>query len=76
MSKWSDEKVEQVWNKATEVSGYDSNKWRKDACKAWIRKDLHGMETTYGWEVDHIYPESKGGSDDLSNLDIIFRRQV
>lgn len=68
MSNWSNNQINQVWNKGKTVSGYYSGKWRKDACNAWMRKDLYGKEGKYGWEIDHIYPESKGGSDNLSNL--------
>lgn len=57
-----------VWDKATIVPNYDSNIWRQDFAGAWIRRDAYGQRTKYGWEVDHLVPVSKGGSDDLSNL--------
>ncbi len=60
--------VQQVWEKATIVSGYDPNIWRKDTCGAWINRDSHGSETQYGWEIDHIKPKAHGGSEDLANL--------
>ena len=28
----------------------------------------YGNTVKYGWEIDHIKPASKGGSDDMSNL--------
>ena len=60
--------VDQVWRKGTVVQGYDSNVYRKDACGAWIERSQHGQTSERGWEVDHEKPVSKGGSDDLSNL--------
>jgi len=39
-----------------------------DMCQAKIRKMNHGDRSEYGWEVDHIIPESKGGADAYSNL--------
>jgi 5-methylcytosine-specific restriction endonuclease McrA len=30
--------------------------------------DYGNTNSQYGWEVDHIKPVAKGGTDDLSNL--------
>lgn len=57
-----------VWERATKVDGYDPDIWRKDFAGAWIRKDSYSMHTKYGWEVDHLRPISKGGSNDIDNL--------
>ncbi|MCB1921031.1 MAG: HNH endonuclease [Candidatus Competibacteraceae bacterium] len=58
-----------VWRKGRAVPGYDQNIYRKDSCGAWMKRDEYGNTSSqHGWEVDHIRPVSKGGSDDLSNL--------
>ncbi len=33
-----------------------------------MQKDKYGTEENLGWEIDHVYPVSKGGTDDLANL--------
>jgi len=67
--KFSEDTIQAVWNKGQAVSGYDSAKYRKDQCGAWIFRDKHGdRDSKYGWEIDHITPESEGGSDSLYNL--------
>ncbi|HEX9019993.1 MAG TPA: HNH endonuclease signature motif containing protein [Nitrospirota bacterium] len=61
--------VNNVWNKGTIVPGYDSNQYRKDTCGAWMQKSAYGnVSIDFGWEIDHIKPVAKGGSDDLGNL--------
>ncbi|OGI75301.1 hypothetical protein A3D36_01925 [Candidatus Nomurabacteria bacterium RIFCSPHIGHO2_02_FULL_36_29] len=58
-----------IWAKASAVAGYDMNKFRKDICGAWIAwQDYGNRNSDNGWEVDHIFPDSKGGNDMLSNL--------
>lgn len=66
--KFSEEKIQKVWEKGTIVSGSDPNVWRKDHCGAWIGRKYHGKQDSFGWEIDHIVPESEGGTDDLFNL--------
>ena len=57
-----------VWNKGTPIPGYDPNLWRRDVTGHNIKYTDHGIRTEYGWEIDHIRPQAKGGSDDISNL--------
>lgn len=63
-SEFSKAKIESVWQKGKKVT----ETYRKDACGVLIKKEEHGKNGQYGWEIDHIKPVSKGGSDDLSNL--------
>lgn len=66
---FSSDTVNAVWNKGIVVSGYDANVYRKDTCGAWMKKSEYGNTySTYGWEIDHIKPKSKGGSDSIPNL--------
>jgi hypothetical protein len=60
--------IDAVWRKGQPVAEYNPNDYRKDACGAWMKKSSYGTEGDYGWEIDHIRPSSKGGTDDLSNL--------
>lgn len=61
-------KKDQVWDKGRRIRGKDPEHWRKDVTGKPIRRSAYGTQGKYGWEIDHKYPKSKGGSDDLQNL--------
>jgi 5-methylcytosine-specific restriction endonuclease McrA len=66
---FTEETIQRVWEKGTVVDRVDPNVYRKDVCGAWIRRDRYGnRNSSLGWEIDHIKPESEGGGDELSNL--------
>ena len=58
-----------VWDKARIVQGYDSAYVRADTCGMLIEWVNYGnINVKSGWEIDHIFPESRGGTNDISNL--------
>lgn len=66
---YTQETIQKVWERGRVVIGSDPAKWRKDACNAWIGQHFYGdRDSQYGWEIDHIVPSSKGGGEELSNL--------
>ena len=68
---WSEDQIQYVWNRATIVEGFDKNRFRKDACGAWILRDKYGdNDSLYGWEIDHIVPQSLLEEKGYSKMDI------
>lgn len=63
---FSEEQVQQVWEKARGVPDHDSNEWRQDECGAWLRRDAYYHEQSeYGWVIVNT---SLGGPDVVENL--------
>ena len=58
--------IEAVWQKGIAELQYTS--FRKDKCGASMQRTKYGKAEQWGWEIDHIKPVSKEGTDDLSNL--------
>lgn len=69
-SNFTNQTIVAVWNKGRIVPGVNPAIRRQDACGAWIDFDQYGVTVNggNGWEIDHIQPVARGGSDDLSNL--------
>jgi hypothetical protein len=58
-----------VWAKGRIIPGYDPNALRADITGKVMRlADYGNTGSQYGWEVDHIKPAARGGTDDLANL--------
>jgi hypothetical protein len=60
------ETIAKVWAKAKPELWFTF--FKRDLCGASIERDQYGQEAQYGWEIDHIVPVSKGGTDDIDNL--------
>jgi len=58
--------IEAVWQKGKPEPNLSN--YRKDICGASMYRPKYGKQEQWGWEIDHIEPVSKGGTDDLSNL--------
>ena len=58
--------IKAVWKKGKPEPEYSS--FRKDFCGASMQRDKYGKTEKWGWEIDHIKPVSKGGTDNLFNL--------
>lgn len=65
----SEEAIQQIWNKGIIVDGYNADMYRQDFAGAWIARLQYGKkDSSLGWEMDHVYPLSKGGQDHIGNL--------
>lgn len=50
------------------IEGKDPNKYRLDPYGREIYYNSYGKSTNKGWQVDHIKPKQRGGSDTTQNL--------
>ena len=62
------DRIDKVWRLAKKIPGKDPNVWRQDPYGNHIQKSKFGSNSPTGWEIDHIKPQSKGGTDSLGNL--------
>ena len=60
-----------VWNKAQPVRGKNPSQFRRDVAGNVLFRGAYGKKGPKSWEVDHKRPVSKGGSNRLSNLQIM-----
>ncbi|XOV85293.1 MAG: HNH endonuclease [bacterium] len=62
------EVINKVWSTAKTVRGEHPDKVRQDPYGNRIARNQYGSQGLRGWEIDHIKPEARGGSDHLRNL--------
>ncbi|MFN8356266.1 MAG: HNH endonuclease signature motif containing protein [Spirosomataceae bacterium] len=68
MASYSTDLLNKVWEKGNVVAGKNPNLYRQDRYGNIIFKSSYGKQTPMGWEIDHLKPVSKGGTDHLNNL--------
>ena len=56
-----------IWNKAKEARGKDPLLYRRDPYGNIMFYPSYGKSTPMGWEIDHIKPKSRGGSNATVN---------
>lgn len=57
--KWTPYAKQRVWGKATLIDANNPESGKKDPCGACIKEEYYGdRNSIYGWEIDHIIPES------------------
>lgn len=59
---------DKAWDSAKPIRGKNPDLYRQDAYGNEMYKHSYGKASPKGWEVDHIKPKSKGGSDATVNL--------
>jgi 5-methylcytosine-specific restriction endonuclease McrA len=64
----TNDQKQKAWENASTVRGKDPDLYRKDPYGNVIYKPSYGKASAMGWDVDHITPTSKGGSDATRNL--------
>ena len=63
--------IDAVWNKAQTIKDKNPAIYRTDILGNMLYHGSFGKQTIMGWEIDHIKPVSKGGTDDIGNLRVL-----
>ena len=61
--------IQSVWEQGRIIPNYNPDLFRQDVAGAWIIREQYGnTDSMYGWEIEHIYPQALGGTDELFNV--------
>lgn len=64
-------KIEKAWEDAHKVRGKNPDLYRKDDYGNMMYKPSYGKQSQMGWELDHKFPKSKGGTNSSRNLQAV-----
>ncbi len=66
MGYYSEDLIQQVWEKGRGYSQIDTNEWREDECGAWLHRTDYGRaDSEFGWKILNTEP---GKPDTVENL--------
>ncbi len=66
---FSKEEIDRVWQKAEPIQGKNPDQRREDRYGNEIARASYGKRNYWlGWEIDHIKPKAKDGTDNIRNL--------
>ena len=68
MANYSDERLDQIWDKCLTIKCKNPDLYRKDKYGNEIYRYSYGKTSAMGWNVDHSKPQALGGTDHLNNL--------
>lgn len=68
MGNFTDERLDQIWDKAKTIKGKDPELYRQDVFGNQMYRPSYGKMSDMGWNVDHSKPQALGGTDHLNNL--------
>lgn len=68
MANYSEERLNQIWDKGQTIRGKNPDLYRQDKYGNMMYKPSYGKTSAMGWNVDHSKPQALGGTDHLNNL--------
>jgi 5-methylcytosine-specific restriction endonuclease McrA len=67
----SKKQIEKAWEDSRKIRGKNSDQYRRDPYGNEIFKSSYGKQGEKSWELDHIKPKSKKGSDNPRNIQAV-----
>lgn len=63
---YSEQMIQQVWEKARASADINAELWREDECGAWITRRHYGdTDSDFGWKIVNVTPGEQGTLENL-----------